>query len=124
MLGSADNRVRGKRCGAIEAIVSAMKTHIENAGACEAGYEALLNFIVDGKQQRQCQHWQENCLNFLLGNNKKTTVDNRAKAGECGAIEAIVNGMKVHANNVGICRAGCGALNNATFDNGKQQPQR
>lgn len=44
--------------------------------------------------------------------------DNKAKAGEFGAIETILNTMRVHINDAGICVNGCGALMNITM-NGK-----
>lgn len=41
----------------------------------------------------------------------KNTIDScKVKAGECGAVEAIVNAMKVHMNNPGVCYNGCTAL--------------
>lgn len=43
---------------------------------------------------------------------------NQAKAGECGAIDAIVSAMKTHISNVDACKWGCGALMNVTA-NGK-----
>ena len=48
-----------------------------------------------------------------------TTADNQVKAGECGAIEVIVNAMKAHMNITDVCEQGCGALCNITV-NGKQ----
>lgn len=53
---------------------------------------------------------------------KKLSEVNRVRAGESGAIEAVVNAMKTHVNNVGVSGAGCGALGNITFDNGKHHP--
>ena len=46
---TADNKVRAGGVGAIEAIVSAMKTHIDDAGVCEAGCGALSNITVNSK---------------------------------------------------------------------------
>ena len=48
---TADNKVEAGRAGAIEAIVSAMKTHINNAGVCEQGCGALRNITVNGTSQ-------------------------------------------------------------------------
>ena len=39
--------MKAGRAGAIEAIVSAMKTHIDNAGVCEQGYRALGNIAFN-----------------------------------------------------------------------------
>ena len=36
------------KCGAIEAVVSAMKTHTENANVCEKGCCALQNITING----------------------------------------------------------------------------
>ena len=47
------NKVKAGGCGAIEVIVSAMKTHMNNAGVCEKGCRALCNITVNGKQQPQ-----------------------------------------------------------------------
>ena len=48
-----DNKVRAGGTGAIEAIVSAMKTHIDNAGVCEAGCGALARIAyMNGNQMK------------------------------------------------------------------------
>ena len=41
------------------------------------------------------------------------------KAGSAGGIEAAVKAINTHINNAGVCEMGCGALNNMTFNNGK-----
>ena len=43
----ADNQVKAGRAGAIDVIVSAMKTHSNNAGVCEAGCWALINITFN-----------------------------------------------------------------------------
>ena len=50
---TADNQVKAGECGVVETIVSAMKTHMNNAGVCEQGCWALWNITVNGKQQPQ-----------------------------------------------------------------------
>ena len=45
------------------------------------------------------------------------------KAGECGAIEAILDAMKAHPNNADVCEQGCRALVNITVDGKQRQPQ-
>lgn len=52
-----------------------------------------------------------------------TPDDNEVKAGECGAIDAIISAMKVHINDSGVCEQGCGALY-AIGNNGKHQHHR
>lgn len=42
------------------------------------------------------------------------------KAGQCGAIDVILNAMKIHINDAGVCEQGCGALGNITLS-GKHQ---
>ena len=42
------------------------------------------------------------------------------KAGKEGAIELILNAIRTHINNAGVCGYGCGALCNITSNNGKQ----
>ena len=42
------------------------------------------------------------------------------KAGEGGAIEVILNVMRTHINNAGVCEEGCKALINIAHNNGKQ----
>lgn len=50
----------------------------------------------------------------------KNTIDScKVKAGECGAIEVVVNVMKTHINNLGICSYGCVALGVITYGSGK-----
>ena len=46
-----DNQVKAGRAGAIDVITSAMKTHSNNAGVCEAGCWALKNITVNGTSQ-------------------------------------------------------------------------
>ena len=48
-----DNRVTAVKCGAIDAVVSAMKTHSDNAGVCGEGCGALINITDNGKY---CYH--------------------------------------------------------------------
>ena len=51
----ADNRVTAGKCGAIEAVVSAMKTHSDNADVCENGCYALNNITANNGK---CHHTQ------------------------------------------------------------------
>lgn len=46
--------------------------------------------------------------------------DNQRKAGEAGAIEAILDAMEIHINNAKVCEYGCEALWNITL-NGKKE---
>ena len=48
---TADNQVKAGGAGAIDAIVSAMKTHSNNAGVCEKGCGALNNITENGTLQ-------------------------------------------------------------------------
>ena len=41
------------------------------------------------------------------------------KAGRVGGIEAVVNAINTHIDNVGVCERGCSALWNMTVNNGK-----
>ena len=45
--------------------------------------------------------------------------DNKAIAGKCGAIEAIVSVMKAHPDNAGMCQGGCWALQAITTNSSK-----
>jgi DNA-binding GntR family transcriptional regulator len=47
--------------------------------------------------------------------------DNRVKAGNAGAIEAVVTAMSAHARNVEVQRYGCGALWSITADNAENK---
>ena len=53
---TADNQVKAGRAGAIDVIVSAMKTHSNNADVCEAGCGALRNITVNGTSQGHTQY--------------------------------------------------------------------
>lgn len=55
-------------------------------------------------------------MKWLLTN---STDDNKARAGECGAIGMIVSAIKVHTNNLNVCEYGCKTLCNITSNNGK-----
>ena len=48
-----DNRVMAGRAGAIETVVSAMKTHSNNAGVCEQGRGAVGKGTTDDGGARQ-----------------------------------------------------------------------
>ena len=48
---TADNKVKAGGAGAIDVIISAMKTHSNNAGVCEQGCGALRNITVNGTSQ-------------------------------------------------------------------------
>ena len=48
-----------------------------------------------------------------------TSDDNKVTAGKCGAIEVVVNVMKIHTDNASVCEYGCGALLIITDNNGK-----
>ena len=45
-----NNEAKAGECGVVETIVSAMKTHMNNADVCEYGCGALWNITVNGKQ--------------------------------------------------------------------------
>ena len=47
-----DNKVNAGRAGAIDVIVSAMRTHSNNAGVCEQGCWALRNITANGTSQQ------------------------------------------------------------------------
>ena len=53
---SDDNIVTAGKCGAIEAVVSAMKTHTDNANVCEKGCGALIN--ITANNGKYCYHTQ------------------------------------------------------------------
>ena len=53
---TADNKVMAGRAGAIDVIVSAMKTHSNNAGVCENGCWALWIITVNGTSQHNIQN--------------------------------------------------------------------
>ena len=108
----ADNAIKAGKKGAIEAIVNAMNEHIKNGDVCKNGCDALWN-ITRGNGKQEPTQSPSFCSQF------KRPDDNRIKAGEAGAIEAIVNAIKTHINNGDICENGCGALMSITYKNGK-----
>ena len=88
-----------------------MSTHIDNANVCENGCGALMNITFNNGKLgtiNKIPHL------FLL----EYPADNQIKAGEAGAIEAIVNAMNEHIKNGAVCENGCGALMSITI-NGK-----
>ena len=99
--------------GAIEAVVKAINTHIGNAGVCENGCWALRNMTFNNGK--------------IKINNKikkmKRAVENQVNAGTAGGIEAVVKAINTHIGNAGVCKQGCGALWNMTFNNGKNTEQ-
>ena len=102
--------MRAGKGGAIKVILDAMKTHSKNAGVCKAGCWALGNIAANGKQieaQMKRNHFQN------------ITADNQMRAGKEGAIEVVLNVMRTHSKNAGVCEVGCRALWSITA-NGKQ----
>ena len=65
---TADNQVRTGGVGAIEAIVSAMKTHKDNAGVCKQGCWALWNITVNGTFYFASLEFVITSLYFIAGN--------------------------------------------------------
>ena len=115
---TAINQKKAGECEAIEVILSAMKTHMNNVDVCENGCLALCIITANnGKHQPQ----SKDNLNEIISTNP-TTAGNQAEAGRCGAIEVILNAMDAHMNITGVCEYGCMALCIITV-NGKQQPQ-
>ena len=49
----------------------------------------------------------------------KQTDSNAILVGQARAIEVLVNVMEKHIEDAKICRGGCGALCNITYDSGK-----
>ena len=94
--------------GAIEVILSVMKTHANNTSVCEYGCGTLWNITFNGTRHKHNTHEKQN--------NQEITADNKVKAGEVGAIEAILYVMKTHSTDAVICEKGCRILNNITFN--------
>jgi hypothetical protein len=70
---SIHNQVKAGGCGAIEAVVAALRAHPSSAAVQENGCSALINLAANA--------------------------NNQVKAGGCGAIEAVVAAMKRHLSN-------------------------
>ena len=49
---TADNKVKAGRAGAIDVIISAMRTHSNSADVCEAVCRALWNIAANGTSQQ------------------------------------------------------------------------
>ena len=95
--------MRAGEGGAIETILNVMRTHINNAGVCEAGCGALRNITyIIGNFFMPLFNFQNHFFNSIA--------ENKVRAGEGGAIETILNAIRMHINNAGVCKDGCGAL--------------
>ena len=115
------NCIIAGKCGAIEAIADAMKTHSDNANVCQNGCNALTNITANGKCCRTQTHTE---LAWVFGFERffcYTLDDNRVIAGKCGAIEAVVGVMKARLHSADSCYCGYCALTNITA-NGKMLP--
>ena len=112
-----DNKVIAGKCGAIEAVVNAMKRHIDNSPLCQNGCGALNNITTNGNTSftillmKNCSKRENSFTNALD--------DNKVIAGKCGAIEAVVSVIKTHTDDTTICGIGCGTLIVITANNGK-----
>ena len=96
---------------AIEVILNVMRTHINNSEVCYAGCGALMNITYNNGKQIEAQTKRNYSKNIAAGN--------KVRAGKGGAIEVILNAMRTHINNAGVCEDGFRVLINITV-NGKQ----
>ena len=60
---TAENKEAAGEAGAIEAVVKAINTHIDNADVCENGCGALKNMTVNGKRWQWQQQHRKQCEN-------------------------------------------------------------
>lgn len=51
IIAAADNQAKGGTSGAIDVILSSIKTHIDNPAICKQGCGALWNITTNGKNQ-------------------------------------------------------------------------
>ena len=98
---SANNKVRAKKSGIIEAITKSLKVHIKNAEMYRVGCILLRNITTDSSKKP-----------FLITSNEKfnKTDENKEEAGKAGAIETITKAIKTHKADEKICYEGCRAL--------------
>ena len=92
----------------IKAVVKVIKTHIDNASVCYRGCGALWNMV----------HGNGKGNNKGIENKVKRVDENRAKAGAEKGIEAVVEAINSHIDNVHVCCAGCAVLSTMAI-NGK-----
>ena len=102
-LKTEENQVKAGGKGGIEAVVKAINTHKDNKEVCREGCRALRNII--SKDCKKCP---------TTNNTNCKTDENELRAGEAGAIEAILDVLKEHTNNLEVCKQGCDALDNMT----------
>lgn len=107
-----DNQVEGGDPGVVDVILDVMKTHANDAVICENGSRILWNITASS-----------GTIVFKYINDIFIiAADNQMKTGECGAIEIVLNAIKLHINNTNVCESGCGALWSITT-NGKKYTQ-
>lgn len=51
-----DNQVKAANLGAIDAVMSTMKTHMNDPGVCEYGSDALWNLMLNNGKKVSGQH--------------------------------------------------------------------
>lgn len=92
--------MKAGECGAINVILDAMKTHVNNADICKEGCVALLSIAYNGE---------------ILSSKYKMTKfnkldNNQVKVGECEAVDVILSVLKLHMFFIGMCYIGCSTL--------------
>jgi hypothetical protein len=86
------NKVKAGGCGAIEAVVAALRAHPSSAAVQENGCTALRNLAANDA--------------------------NKVKAGGCGAIEAVVAALRAHPSSAAVQENGCTALRSICWTSG------
>ena len=94
-----DNRAAAERCGAIEAVVSAMETHAGNAAVCQGGCWALRNMSTGNRsvQKSVCEKGGLSALLGALGGcSNSSSGQGMLAACCCGAIGAVLSSQETH----------------------------
>ena len=106
--GTAENQIKAGAAGGIEAVVKAIKTHINNSSICKLGCGALCNMIKSGKPMNKTQMFQWKLIGY-----------GQMRAGTAGGIEVVVKAISIHIGNADVCFHGCGVLRNTAVNNSK-----
>lgn len=104
-LTTVNNQKKAGKSGAIEAILNAMKKHINDEYVCHHGCGALSNITSNGNDPPKIRSFHYWLTNLAI---------NQVKAGGCGVIEIVLDVMKTNIKKPGICYNGLGALGNIT----------
>lgn len=109
VLFKGDKEVNASDIEVIEAILKTMNSQISNSEICWQGCLALSRLTDEKGIQKKQLKYHSAIFSFVI------LEENVSKCGELGGIDTILNAIKAHIENTGVCEKACLALSNITL---------